>query len=89
MLPQLISLWPSEHTGTTRLPVGEEGRRGARFPVLSRSKGGREGEDRRAPRHESQALHNLLFRSRHVEGGGMFIDLSHTHIVKRNFGTSL
>lgn len=44
MLPQLISLWPSEHTGTTWLPV--EG--GGDFPVLSTSKGGRgagEGEN--------------------------------------------
>lgn len=86
----MILLWASEHTGTTWLPVGEGGgflcRAGAREGGGERE---REREDRRALRHESLALHNLLFRSRHREGGGMFIDLSHTHIVKRNFGTSL
>lgn len=47
-------------------------------------------------RHENRALCNFPFRSRHgrgeEEGGGrvgMFIDLSHTRIVKRNFGTAL
>lgn len=44
-------------------------------------------------RNENRALCNLPFRSRHGPGeeggGGMFIDLSHTRIVKRNFGTGL
>lgn len=76
----MISLWPSEHTGTTWLPVGE----GVGFLCGPVANEGKERKDRRARRHESQALGADTQRE-----GGMFIDFSHTHIVKRNCGASL
>lgn len=91
LLPQLIRLCPSEHTGTARLPVGGQARGVSCAEKEPRREWARGQEGTWGTKNK--ALCNLPFRRRRgrggEEGGGMFIDLSHTPIVKGNFGTGL